>query len=143
VPRPELSLRIHIPIALLAIDIRLLFSALSIFVHNNTFSLFGSSIVADVLMAIVEEFCVVVATLVLEFKLGRINPSMQGEIIDHKQKGRKHGHQLHGSKDGSYGQPSNSIRDILVRVKMDGLHFRYWSFGDRGWCRIQLRQQCY
>lgn len=108
VPRQERLLRIHIPIALLAIAIRLLYSALCIFVHNKTFSLFSGSIVADVLMAILEEFFVVVATLVLGFKLSRIIPSMQGEIMDNNQKGRNHGRQHPGSKDGSYGQPSNS-----------------------------------
>ncbi|KAF8850154.1 hypothetical protein BDZ45DRAFT_545427, partial [Acephala macrosclerotiorum] len=77
VPRPERPLRVHIPIALLAIAIRLLYSVLCIFVHNSTFSLFGGSIVADVLMAIAEEFFVVIITLVLGFKLNRIIASVQ------------------------------------------------------------------
>jgi hypothetical protein len=91
VPRPERPLIFHIPIALLAIAVRLLYAALCIFVHNSTFSLFSGSIVADILMAVVEEFFVVVITLVLGFKLGRISPSVQGEIIILNQKGADHG----------------------------------------------------
>jgi hypothetical protein len=108
VPRPERPLILHIPTALLAIAVRLLYAALCIFLHNSTFSLFSGSIVADVLMAVVEEFFVVAITLVLGFKLDRISPSVQGEIIILNQKGRNHGRQLPGSKDGSYAQPSTS-----------------------------------
>ena len=107
-PRPERPLILHIPIALLAIAVRLLYAALCIFLHNSTFSLFSGSIVADILMAVVEEFFVVVITLVLGFKLDRISPSVQGEIIILNQKGRDHGRQLPESKDGIYAQPSNS-----------------------------------
>jgi len=103
VPRPERLLRVHIPVALLAIAIRLLYSALCMFVNDSTFSLFGGSLVADVLMSVVEEFFVVVITLVLGFKLRRISSSMQDEIMDHN-----HGRQLPGSEDGSYKQTSNS-----------------------------------
>lgn len=108
VPHPERLLIAYIPIALLAIAVRLLYAALCIFVHNNTFSLFGSSIVADVVMAIVVEFFIVIITLVLGFKLGRINDSVQGEIVDHNPKDLNLGQQLPGSKDEIYAQPSNS-----------------------------------
>jgi hypothetical protein len=107
-PRPERPLLLHIPFALLAIAVRLLYAALCIFLHNSTFSLFSGSIVADILMAVVEEFFVVVITLVLGFKLDRISPSVQGEIIILNQKGRDHGRRLPESKDGIYAQPSNS-----------------------------------
>jgi len=103
VPRPERPLRVHIPVALVAITIRLLYAALCVFVHDSTFSLFGGSIVADVLMAIVQEFFVVVATLVLGFKLRRISPSMEGEIMNHNQNGRNHSGKLPVHKDGRYG----------------------------------------
>lgn len=108
VPSPERPLRLHIPIALLAIAIRLLYAALCIFVHNNTFSLFSGSIVADVVMGVVEEFFVVAITLALGFNLDRISPSVQEEIINLNQKGRNHGRQLPASKDGVYTQTSNS-----------------------------------
>jgi hypothetical protein len=107
VPGPERPVRVHIPIALVAIAIRLLYSALCIFIHNSTFSLFNGSIVANVLMAIVEEFFVVIITLVLGFKLGRINVEVQGEIVNLNQSSDIGG-QLPRSKDGIYAQPSNS-----------------------------------
>jgi len=93
VPGPERPLRIHIPIALVAIAIRLLYSALCIFVHDSTFSLFNGSIVANVLMAIVEEFFVVIITLVLGFKLGRINVEVQDGIVNFNQKSSDNGGQ--------------------------------------------------
>jgi len=108
VPSPERPLRVHIPIALVAIAIRLLYSALCIFVHDSTFSLFNGSIAADVLMAIVEEFFVVIITLVLGLKLGRVNVEVEGEIVSLNQKSRDNGGQLPGSKDGIYAQPSTS-----------------------------------
>lgn len=106
-PDPERPLLVYIPVALLAIAVRLLYSALCIFVHNSTFSLFGGNIVADVLMAIVEEFFVVVITLVLGFKLGRTNPPMEGEIINLNRKSGNHGRELHESQDGIYAPLSN------------------------------------
>lgn len=84
VPSPERPLRVYIPIALVAIAIRLLYSTLCIFVHNSTFSLFNGNIGANVLMAIVEEFFVVIITLVLGFKLGRISVDVQGDIVNLK-----------------------------------------------------------
>jgi hypothetical protein len=113
VPRPERLLRIHIPIALLAISVRILYSVLCVFVHNSTFLLFGGSIVADVLMAIVEEFFVVIITLALGFKLDRISATVQGEMIDQEQQSRKHGRQFPGSKDGASAQVSNSGFETL------------------------------
>lgn len=91
VPKEERPLRIHIPIALVTIAIRLLYAALCIFVHNNIFSLFSGSIVADILMAVVEEFFVVVITLFLGFKLHPIPPSTKDELTGGNQKGRNHG----------------------------------------------------
>jgi hypothetical protein len=113
VPRSERIMRVHIPIALLAIAIRLAYSALCIFVNNGTFSLFGGSIVADIVMAIVEEFFVVVITLALGFKLRRISPSMESEVMNHNQNGKNHGRQLPGSEEGNYLQMSNSESEIF------------------------------
>jgi hypothetical protein len=79
---------------LLAIAIRLLYAALCIFVHDSTFSLFNGSIVANVLMAIAEEFFVVIITLALGFKLDRISVDVQGEIVDLNQKGSNNSGQL-------------------------------------------------
>ena len=98
VPRPERLLRVHIPIALVAIAIRLLYSTLCIFVHDNTFSLFDGSIVANVLMAIVEEFFVVIITLALGFKL-RANIEMQGEVVNLDKSRDNYGHNPR-SRDG-------------------------------------------
>lgn len=114
VPRPERPLGFYIPIALLAIAIRLLYAVLCIFVHNSTFSLFGGSVVADVLMAVVEEFFVVLITLVLGFRLGRISPSRQGEVVGLSHKGSSLGQQIPGSKDRVYTQGSNSGFETLL-----------------------------
>ncbi len=73
VPHKEWPLKIYIPIALLAIAIRILYSVLCVFAHDSTFSLFNGSIAADILMAIVEEFFVIIITLVLGFKLRPID----------------------------------------------------------------------
>ncbi|PVH92893.1 hypothetical protein DM02DRAFT_542675 [Periconia macrospinosa] len=90
VPRPERPIIFHIPIALLAIAVRLLYSTLCIFVHDNTFSLFDGSLAAEVLMAIVAEFFVVIITLALGFKLRQDSPSTQGEMTDLVEKSSNH-----------------------------------------------------
>jgi hypothetical protein len=107
VPIPERPLRVHIPIALLAIAVRLLYSTLCVFVHDSTFSLVGGSIVADVLMAIVEEFFVVIITLILGLKLDRISSPARDNITNYDQRTRNHGRQSPGSTAGIYGQASN------------------------------------
>jgi len=86
VPHSERPLRLHIPVALVAIFIRLLYATLCIFVHNSTFSLFNGSIAANVLMAIVEEFFVVIITIVLGFKLERAESNVETVVVDVNQK---------------------------------------------------------
>ena len=66
--------------------------------HDSTFSLFDGSIVANVLMAIVEEFFVVIITLALGFKL-RANIEMQGEVVNLNKSGDNYGHNPR-SRDG-------------------------------------------
>ncbi|KAF4632701.1 hypothetical protein G7Y89_g5425 [Cudoniella acicularis] len=111
VPSQERILTVHIPIALLAIAVRLLYSTLCIFVHDATFSLFGGSITANVLMAIVEEFFVVIITLALGFKLRRISASAQDENMNQDRRSRfrrNHGRQPLSSKDGIVVEVSTS-----------------------------------
>jgi hypothetical protein len=110
IPIPERALRIHIPVALIAIAIRLLYSTLCTFVHNSTFSLFNGSIAANVLMAILEEFFVVIITLALGFKLGRITVEVDGKILSLNQTGADNSGQYPPqSKDG----PSNSALEMF------------------------------
>lgn len=98
-PQRERLIIFHIPLALLAIAVRILYSTLCIFVNNRTFSLFNGSVVADVLMAIVEEVFVVIMTIVVGFKLRRIDPTIEGENF---------GQQLPGSENGGYVKSSDS-----------------------------------
>ncbi|KAH8682799.1 hypothetical protein BGZ60DRAFT_368352 [Tricladium varicosporioides] len=107
-PDRERPLIIHIPLALVAICIRLLYSVLCVFVHNRTFSLFGGNLAADILMAIVEEFFVVVITLVLGFKLDRINPPAEGDMINLNQKNSSQSQQYLESNDRPYAPLSRS-----------------------------------
>ncbi|KAH7309940.1 hypothetical protein BKA65DRAFT_442032 [Rhexocercosporidium sp. MPI-PUGE-AT-0058] len=85
-PHSEQPLRIYIPVALVAIFVRVLYAMLCIFVHNSTFSLFNGSIVTNVLMAIVEEFFVVIITIALGFKLGRTCVEVETVVVDVNQK---------------------------------------------------------
>ena len=94
VPHSERHLRIYIPIALAAIFIRLLYATLCIFMHNKTFSLFNGNIAANVLMAILEEFFVVIITIVLGFKLGRGGVDVETVVVDVNQKDGDSGGQL-------------------------------------------------
>ena len=64
----------------------MLYATLCIFVHNSTFSLFNGSVAANVLMAILEEFFVVIITIVLGFKLGRVGVDVETVAVDLTQK---------------------------------------------------------
>ncbi|KAN0110649.1 hypothetical protein V8E51_007036 [Hyaloscypha variabilis] len=93
-PTSERSLRIYIPVALAAIFVRLLYATLCIFVHNTTFSLFNGSVTANVLMAIVEEFFVVIITIALGFKLERVSEEVERVVVELNQKDAGSGGQL-------------------------------------------------
>ena len=54
--------------------------------HNSTFSLFNGSVATNVLMAILEEFFVVIITIVLGFKLGRVGVDTEAVPVDLNQK---------------------------------------------------------
>jgi hypothetical protein len=85
-PHSERHLRIYIPVALAAIFVRLLYATLCIFMYNSTFSLFNGSIAANVLMAIMEEFFVVIITIALGFKLERVGVEVETVAVDLNQK---------------------------------------------------------
>ena len=104
-PRQERPLLIHMPLALLAIAIRLIYSTLCIFVNNSTFSLFSGSITADVVMAVAEEVFVVIITIVLGFVLPRVDPIVQGEVANENQLGAYQSQQLMQPGNGGYVKP--------------------------------------
>jgi len=104
-PRQERPLLIHMPLALLAIAIRLVYGTLCIFVNNSTFSLFNGSITADVVMAVAEEVFVVIITIVLGFILPRVDPMVQGGISNENQLGAYQSQQLIQPGNGGYMKP--------------------------------------
>jgi hypothetical protein len=65
-------------LALPLILIRLVYSALEVFVHNHDFNIIDGKVAILVVMAVLEEFVVVLIYLVLGFKTDVLDPGMRG-----------------------------------------------------------------
>jgi uncharacterized membrane protein len=86
VPKGERRLALGAALATPFIAVRLVFSALVVFVHNDTFSIVGGSVGVYVGMAIVEEFIVVVIYVTLGWLLERTPyVAKQGETEEAQQ----------------------------------------------------------
>jgi hypothetical protein len=89
IPSGEESVLVAVIFALPFILSRLAYSALSVFVHNHLFNIVTGSVVVLVAMAVVEEFIVVAAYLLLGFKVDKLGPNQQGPIANRPWKNKK------------------------------------------------------
>lgn len=81
VPGTERALATIVGVALPIILVRLVYSALIVFVHNSTFSLLNGSVGVRIGMATVEEFVVVALYLFLGFRLDKLEITTAGPIL--------------------------------------------------------------
>ena len=89
VPRKERRVPVAVVLALPLILVRLVYSACSIFLHDHLFNLVNGSVVVLVVMAVVEEFVVVVIFLTLGFLVERLDNTNQGPIASRGWKNRR------------------------------------------------------
>jgi hypothetical protein len=80
VPGTEKRIPIGVIIAMPFILVRLIYSVLTVFVHNHTFNVLDGSVVVHVVMAVLEEFIVVGIYLVLGFMLNPLSQTERGPI---------------------------------------------------------------
>lgn len=89
VPRQERRSPIAVAIAWPFILIRLIYSALAVFVNNDTFSVVGGKVSVRAAMAVIEELLVVFDYLILGFMLHKLQPEQQGELANRAWKDRR------------------------------------------------------
>jgi hypothetical protein len=75
-------------LALPLILVRLIYSALVVFVHNHDFNILHGSVVLLVVMAVVEEFIVVGIYLVCGFTMEKQSPNVVGPLVSRPWKGQ-------------------------------------------------------
>lgn len=76
----EKRLALVVILALPFILVRLTYSVLAVFVHNHDFNIIDGSVTIWVLMAVVDEFVVVIFYLVSGFTMEKTSPELQGPI---------------------------------------------------------------
>ncbi|KAH8664359.1 hypothetical protein BX600DRAFT_436909 [Xylariales sp. PMI_506] len=89
VPAGERMLAIAVAIASPLIAVRILYSVLTVFVHDSTFNSLDGSVVVKAFMDVVEEFLVVVLYILLGFRLDHLRQDQQGEILSRPWKAKK------------------------------------------------------
>jgi hypothetical protein len=89
VPIQERRSPVAVALAWPLILVRLVYSALAVFLHDSNFSVIGGSIVLRVCMATLEEFIVVLDYLILGFSLRKLEPEQQGELANRAWKDRR------------------------------------------------------
>lgn len=88
-PLQERHSPIAVAIAWPFILVRLIYSALAVFVNNDTFSVVGGKVSVRAAMAVIEEFLVVFDYLILGLMLHKLQPEEQGELANRAWKDRR------------------------------------------------------
>jgi hypothetical protein len=89
VPHQERRSPVAVAIAWPLILVRLVYSALAVFLHDSNFSVVGGKITLHVCLAVLEEFLVVIDYLILGFSLRKLEPEQQGELANRVWKDRE------------------------------------------------------
>ncbi|KAM6482572.1 hypothetical protein HDV62DRAFT_397351 [Trichoderma sp. SZMC 28011] len=113
VPRQERHSPIAVAIAWPFILIRLIYSALAVFVNNDIFSVVGGKVSVRAAMAVIEEFLVVFDYLILGFMLHKLQPEEQGELANRAWKdrrGKKRGNSRENRRGSSRENRSGNSR---------------------------------
>ncbi|KAH8666245.1 hypothetical protein BGZ61DRAFT_484178 [Ilyonectria robusta] len=109
VPLQERRVPVVVAIAFPLILVRLVYSAICLFLPSHLFSIIDGSVPVFVCMAVLEEFAVVAMYLGLGFNLKKLDPSEQGELSTRPwkaKKNRKHGRSQRpdGQREGQHGE---------------------------------------
>jgi hypothetical protein len=89
VPMIERRVAAAVAVALPFIGVRLAYSALAVFLNNDTFALGDGSVVLYVVMAVVEEYIVVAIYLLVGFRVDKLDIAAQGELLSRPWKRNK------------------------------------------------------
>lgn len=105
VPSKERRVSLAVMIAIPLIAVRMVYSTLSIFLHNKYFGLTTGSITVRICMALIEEWIVVFIYILLGWFVDKIHPDETGPIASREWKGRKDRRQNRGQHQNNEFSP--------------------------------------
>jgi hypothetical protein len=113
----EKRLAIAVIIALPFIAVRISYSLLAVFLHNHDFSLINGSITIRVVMAVLEEFLVVIIYLIVGWKAEALPANKRGPLTSRQWKGSLNPAQGGGRRQG----PIHTLVSMAVAAASDGV----------------------
>ncbi|KAF2006386.1 hypothetical protein P154DRAFT_603964 [Amniculicola lignicola CBS 123094] len=102
IPEKERRVPVAVLFALPLICVRLIYSACSVFIHDHLFNIINGSVVVLFVMAVLEEFIVVLIYLALGFAVDKLDPAEQGPIAGRAWKNKKNKRSAHLKSDAIY-----------------------------------------
>lgn len=111
----EKHIAIAVIIALPFIAVRIIYSLLAVFLHNHDFSLINGSVAIRVVMAVLEEFFVVVIYLAVGWKAEALPAHKRGPLTSRQWKGPLNPTQSGGRRQG----PIHTLVGMAVAAKRD------------------------
>ncbi|ORY19753.1 hypothetical protein BCR34DRAFT_471557 [Clohesyomyces aquaticus] len=113
VPPTERRVPLAVIAALPFILVRLVYSALSVFIHNHLFNIVNGSVVVLIIMAVAEEFIVVAIYLLLGFCVDSL--TQYGPVASRPWKMNKRGRQTHLSRTKHQNQSNDTPQVYELR----------------------------
>jgi len=111
----EKRIAIAVIIALPFIAVRIIYSLLAVFLHNHDFSLINGSVTIWVVMAVLEEFFVVIIYLAVGWKAEALPAHKRGPLTSRQWKGPLNPTQSGGRRQG----PIHTLVGMAVAAKRD------------------------
>jgi uncharacterized membrane protein (DUF485 family) len=111
----EKRLAIAVIIALPFIAVRISYSLLAVFLHNHDFNLINGSVTIQVVMAVLEEFLVVIIYLIVGWKAEALPADKRGPLTSRQWKGSLNPAQSGGRRQG----PIHTLVGMAVAAKND------------------------
>ena len=111
----EKRLAIAVIIALPFIAVRISYSLLAVFHHNHDFNLINGSVTIQVVMAVLEEFLVVIIYLIVGWKAEALPADKRGPLTSRQWKGSLNPAQSGGRRQG----PIHTLVGMAVAAKND------------------------
>jgi hypothetical protein len=111
----EKRLAIAVIIALPFIAVRIAYSLLAVFLHNHDFSIINGSVTILVVIAVLEEFLVVIIYLIVGWKAEALPANKRGPLTSRQWKGPLNAAQSGGKRQG----PIHTLVDMAVAAASD------------------------
>ncbi|KAF2998540.1 hypothetical protein E8E13_005057 [Curvularia kusanoi] len=111
IPTKERRIPLAIALALPFIFVRLIYSVLSVFVHNHLFSVATGSSAVRVGMAVIEEFVVVALYVLLGLFVDKLDATAKGSVANRSRGGKEVRNARGSANNGTVDPEAQQLRD--------------------------------